>query len=171
MTCVAAQTPNVGDLVITEIMVDPVAVPDANGEYFEVRNTSSNPIELQGLQVRDDANTGFTIATSLTVAPAQFVVLGVNGNVATNGGVVVNYVYSGFSLANTSDQIEIFSGSTTLDRVAYNGSFPLVAGRAVVLSPAFLDAVANDNGANWCSATTLLPGGDFGSPGLANICP
>ena len=35
-----------GDLLVTEIMLDPVAVSDSNGEWFELYNTSSSPIAL-----------------------------------------------------------------------------------------------------------------------------
>jgi hypothetical protein len=28
----------------------------------------------------------------------------------------------------------------------------------------------NNAGANWCNAVTVLPGGDKGTPGGANVC-
>ena len=37
-----------GDIVINEIIPDPSAVSDANGEWFEVANTTAGAIDIDG---------------------------------------------------------------------------------------------------------------------------
>ena len=45
--------PAEGDLVITEIMIDPVVVDDSYGEYIEIYNTSAGVIPLDGFVLQD----------------------------------------------------------------------------------------------------------------------
>ena len=42
-----------GDLVITEVMQNPAAVSDSVGEWFELYNASTAPIDLRGMAVAD----------------------------------------------------------------------------------------------------------------------
>ena len=42
-----------GDVVITEIMNDPLALADYKGEWFELHNTTPSPIDLQGMVSRE----------------------------------------------------------------------------------------------------------------------
>lgn len=160
-----------GDLVITEIMADPDGVPDADGEWFEIYNNTSTPFDLNGLVVRDDSGEVFSINTSTLILPGQYLVFGRNGDVNANGGVPVSFVYAGFNLSNTADQIEIRNGTIVIDRVAYtSASFPLVTGFSMALSSAILDATLNDDGANWCTQNTAYSAFNRGTPGQANAC-
>ncbi|HEY7685140.1 MAG TPA: lamin tail domain-containing protein [Gemmatimonadales bacterium] len=163
-----------GDLVITEIMVDPAAVPDANGEWFEIHNPTLATIDLLGLTVRDDGSDSFTIGSSVIVPPGGYVVLVRDGNPATNGGVTVDYVIpTTFVLANTDDEIVIMSGTTPIDRVAFGisvGFPPPGPGVALNLTQG-ANAGANDFPPNWCPATATYGAGDRGTPRSANrIC-
>ena len=52
--CVGAlDCPNVGDVIVTEIMKNPSAVNDSEGEYFEVYNTTGADIDMQGWDITD----------------------------------------------------------------------------------------------------------------------
>ena len=51
-----------GDIVVTEIMKDPSAVSDADGEWFEVYNTSNSAIDMGGWSVSDGGSNAFTIS-------------------------------------------------------------------------------------------------------------
>jgi hypothetical protein len=53
MSC-ASTCPNPGDIIITEIMQNPSAVNDSEGEWFEVYNTTGADINLDGWEIRDD---------------------------------------------------------------------------------------------------------------------
>jgi hypothetical protein len=161
-------TPGVGDLVINEIMYDPEVVADLNGEWFEVINTTGAAVELLGCSIVSGPTT-HVIASSLGVGAGSFAVLAINGNPGTNGGVTVDYTYSGINLANSGDDLRIDCGAVTIDQVVYDtGTFPDPVARSIQLDPSMISAVANDVGANWCESVLVLPSGDRGSPGMAN---
>jgi len=164
-----------GDLVVTEIMRNPAAVADALGEWFEIYDPTAFDFELMGLLVQDDGTDSFVITSSLIVPAGGYVVLGVNADAMTNGGAAVDYEYgTAMALGNSGDELEIFSGPTSLDRVAWvtGAGWPGATGAAMSLDPATTDAAANDTATNWCNAVTPLTSGDFGTPGAANPpCP
>ena len=83
---VLGQSP--GDLVISEFMANPQAVLDANGEYVEFYNNTSNPVDINGFTLRDDGVDSHVIANGgpLVVPAFGFIVLGVDANSGTNGG-------------------------------------------------------------------------------------
>jgi hypothetical protein len=181
--CLSINDIAIGELVITEIMYDPDKVTDTFGEWFEVYNASGFAVDLNGLVVSRISSSGsssnFTVSTQLIVPADDFVVFGNNDDTSKNGGVVVDYKYSGFALNNDGIQITL---ETTLgdiiDTVDFSGGYPAGgagtggAGTAIALDPNVPDSVSNDNPANWCSATSVYGGGDFGTPGLPNIvCP
>ena len=169
--CFALVCPNPGDLVITEIMNNPSAVGDSNGEYFEIFNNTGSDINLKGFIIRDNDFDTHTIAADV-IAPANgYVVLGVNTDMATNGGVPVAYDYGGnWFLSNSSDEVVIECSGTVIDEVEYdNGfTFPDPNGTSMSLNPSFTDAFNNNFGENWCTSTSMLSGGDMGTPGAAN---
>ena len=175
--CLVETAPiGVGDLVITEIMQNPAVVADSAGEWFEVKNVSAGTLDLSGLVIRDDGTDTHAIVggPQLLVAPGALIVLGNNGNVATNGGAVVGYQYAGVTLGNTADSIILQAGPLVIDKVAWdNGlTFPKPNGASMSLDPGALTATANDAGAAWCLAATPYGEGDKGTPGAANApCP
>jgi cysteine-rich repeat protein len=158
----------VGDLVLTEVLHGPTAVPDADGEWFEVYNATAQTIDLEGLEVANLAGQTFSVGTSLVVAPGELVVLGARLDPAVNGGVDVDYAWSAFSLGS-ADAVVLRHGGLTLDAVAWDGggAFPAPVGRSMSLDPAAWDEVTNDAGDAWCSAPVGI-----GSPGAVNdVCP
>ncbi|HUH02444.1 MAG TPA: lamin tail domain-containing protein [Kofleriaceae bacterium] len=160
-------------LVINEIMIDPQAVGDSVGEWFEIRNLSGFDVDVRGFVLSDlnttpDTHT-ITSANPVIVPTGGYLVLGNNATTATNGGVAVDYQYSGFDLGNSGDEIIITAFGTELDRVAWTSSFDQ-AGKSRELSINHQNSTSNDTLANWCNATALLSGGDTGSPGVANDC-
>ncbi|WP_034062603.1 T9SS type A sorting domain-containing protein [Lacinutrix jangbogonensis] len=169
-TCVPAATcPGVGAVIVTEIMKNPSAVGDGDGEYFEVYNTTATPIDMIGWIISDDGSNSHTIGASLVVPAMGYAVLGINADMMANGGIPVDYEYSSYALSNGADEINLVCGATTIDAVAYtDGAFPDTAGAAMELSTMNLNATDNDNGANWANAITDLGTGDFGTPGTIN---
>jgi len=163
--------PAVGDLVVTEIMQNPSAVSDSAGEWFEIANTSDDDVDLEGWTISDDDFDTHTISGSLVVPAGGRAVLGRNADFATNGGVNVDYQYAGFFLSNSADEVILTDGDgLQFDRVAYDGgpNFPDPNGASMSLEPTLTDTVSNDEGANWCVASSTLPGGDQGTPGAEN---
>ncbi len=159
---------NAGDIIITEIMANPAAVPDADGEWFEIHNTTSSAMDLSGWTISDAGADTHTIG-SLIIPAGGFAVLGRNAVVAINGGVVLDYVFSGFVLGNTSDEIILKDNlGATIDQVAY-ASIPL--GASLELNAGSYDAASNDNAANWSTATLPYGSGDLGTPGTGHAPP
>jgi hypothetical protein len=165
--------PRHGDLIITEIMIDPQEVDDSDGEYVELYNASAEPIALDGFVLHDGAADSHTISSGGTavVAPGALFVLGVESNPAYNGGAAVDYEYAGFDLDQGADAVILEYLGVEVDSVAYDWgwSFPSPSGASMILDPLLIDAVDNDDGASWCGSTTpLFAGGDFGTPGAVN---
>jgi len=172
----ASTEPQPGDIVITEIMQNPDAVGDSNGEWFEVYNSTSSDIDLNGWWIEDNGSDFHVINTSVIVSAGGYAVLGNNANMATNGGVMVDYSYgSGWFLANGDDEVVIVApNETEIDRVEYDGgpNFPDPEGASMSLNPDNLNATDNDDGSNWCVSTSVYGDGDLGTPGAANdACP
>jgi hypothetical protein len=154
-------------LVVTEIMLNPAALADSAGEYFEVKNLDAGPVDLAGLVVRDRGANRFTVGTSLIVAPGGYVVFVRNAAAAAGHG---SYVYgSAMSLGNESDAIILELEGEVLDEVAYDVAFPLAEGRSLALAPSQESAVLNDAPSAWCASSAPLVGGDFGSPGASAL--
>ncbi len=165
--------PGPGDLVITELMVDPKMVGDAAGEYIELWNATPWKLNLAGMRIRDADVDSFEVSASLMVQAFGYVVLGKNGDTTMNGGVSLDYVYPGFILANNEDEVILEGGGELIDQVLYrNDTWPMAPGRAMVLDSWKGTADTNDFPEFWCLTSTPMPMGDQGSPGLGNgVCP
>ncbi|MEQ9499147.1 MAG: PKD domain-containing protein [Deltaproteobacteria bacterium] len=160
-----------GDLVVTEVMNDPTG-SETDREWFELYNTTSSPIDIDGFTFTDLGTDSFTVngGGPVVVPAGGYLVLGRNDDTAANGGVTVGYVYSGMALSNNDDEIIISAGPTEVDRVVYDAgaTFPNTPGATISLDPDQLDYTSNDDGASWCVATSQLASGDFGTPGARN---
>ncbi len=162
-----------GDIIITEIMQNPDAVYDSNGEWFEIYNASNQTIDLNGWTIKDMDSDIHTIGQSVVINPGEYLVLGRNADVNTNGGVTVAYQYSGIDLANSADEIVLIAadGTTEIDRVEYDGgpNWPDPTGASMY----FTGNTAQNNNDPSLWAVSDLPwdgsAGDLGSPGSGNI--
>ena len=111
---------NPGDVVINEIMKDPSAVGDGDGEYFEIYNTTASPIDLTGWTITDNDFDSHTISGAPNVPAGGYYILGINANSGTNGGITVDYEYSGITLSNGDDEVILTdAGGNEIDRVEY----------------------------------------------------
>ncbi|MBM4356510.1 MAG: lamin tail domain-containing protein [Deltaproteobacteria bacterium] len=167
-----------GDLLITEIMNNPAKVLDTKGEWFEIRNTTKAPIDLMGLVIRHqlvsvDPKAVEAVAKSVIVPAGSYVVLGNNGDFATNGGVKVDYVYSSkVVLNNTKDHVALETAdvpAVTIDASTYDTAKLDVSGKSRSLDPSVMTMSGNDDDTNFCAAKTLIAGStDTGTPGKLN---
>ena len=151
-------------------MQNPEAVADVAGEWIEITNISNEDISLNGLILRDiDGEEHVISDNDLVVVPDGFVVLGANDDPSQNGGVTVDYKYSGFTLSNLWDEVILVHPSgEILDEVYYdNGiTFPDESGRSMMLLDPILD---NSLGENWIAADVVFGAGDYGTPGSTNF--
>ena len=148
-----------GELQISEIMANPSAVSDSNGEWFEVFNRSNQSIDIEGLVIQDQGSNLHTVNSgdSLWIASGEYFVFGRNGDSASNGGYEADYVYSNFTLGNSSDAIILLFLDQIIDSLAYDdGSFG-TAGNSNELTSGF--TLTPD--------TFIYGDGDIGTPGSA----
>ncbi len=154
---------SVGDLLISEVMANPSAVSDANGEWFELFNPTTEQIDLSGLILSDLSTDSHIISegTSLLINSGDYLVLARNGNTLANGGVNADYVYgSDFKLTNNSDQIIFSDTSGELLRLDYDASFG-APGVSMALTSSLMQL-------DQYQASNLVFGtGDLGTPGTA----
>jgi hypothetical protein len=162
-----------GEILITEIMYDPSALSDSEGEWFEICNRSDHTVNLQNLILgRDDANR-HTVADSIDLAAGAYFVFMRTG---TATDAVNSYVYgSDISLSNTGAVLSIFNEGSESDpgalifSVNYGAAdFPDGSGASISLAPDMMSAAAAISGTSWCNSSSVYSTGDLGTPGLAN---
>ena len=164
-----------GDLVITEIMKDPLAVDGAFGEWVEIHNLSDEPVDLRGLELVDEDGDGIQLSEPYRLEAGGYALSAASADPALNGGLppVLAAWGTAFSLRNSEDEVTLRLGTRVFDTVVYdNGdTFPDPTGRSFAVAPG-TTAVDNDLGAAWCEATDVYGDGDLGTPGAPNPpCP
>jgi len=161
-----------GDLLITEIMYDPVALSDADGEWFEVYNHSANEISLKDLVIRTSSD-HHVITADIIVAPGEYYLMARKVEAAAG----TKYVYgTGISLTNSGGTIGIYTYGTDgtdgmeIASVTYDDGtdFPAATGASLNLSLDHFSAGEAKSGSSWCLGNDVYNTGDLGSPGLAN---
>ena len=163
-----------GGMIVTEIMKDPSAVSDTNGEWIELFNPIWMRQNIEGWTLSDDGGSS-TILTNggagIWVAGRGFRVLARKTDPNVNGGVTDAYGYNGFTLSNGSDQVRLARPDGTLvDRVGYDDGdrWPDVSGASLQLEPDIESPYTNDQPGRWCSGMSPFGLGDMGTPGSAN---
>ena len=154
-----------GQLVITEIMVDPKTLSDTDGEWFELQNVTNAAFDLQGCDIDDGGKDLRPIATSTVVQPGAYATIARR----EDPGFVPSYV-ANISFTNGADTLALRCSGVDVDRVAYDkaNGFPLLAGASMALDPGKTRADANDDASAWCAARESY-GPELGTPGASNV--
>ncbi|MCB9788163.1 MAG: lamin tail domain-containing protein [Deltaproteobacteria bacterium] len=186
--------PPTSGLVINEMMVAPGGIDDALGEWFELYNSTSQPINLTGYTIETDAGQTHTLTAAnavsgpplgLTIGAHSYYVLARNVDSTLNGGFKPQYQYVNITLpdkfesgADVTRTLTIKDASgTVIDSVTYNtATWPSVNGHSYALSNPFVDnsVVANwrAGGSNPNAAKNLKYGASsnnlYGTPKNAN---
>lgn len=163
-------------VVVTEFLADPNAVSDGAGEWFELHNGGTVPVDLEGWTIKDGGTESHRIASSVQIPAKGFIVLAADGDVSQNGGVNAAYAYGygNFKLSNTVDAIILLDASgREVDRVDYSLSdnFLITAGASLsVQGNPFGD---KSQSSAWCTEKQPWSGsaGDLGTPGTNPGCP
>ncbi len=170
-------TPEPGDLLITELLIDPGAVSDALGEWIEVRNRRAVKLDVLGCQLVDGDGriAKFEDGVGITqVPPGAYFVIGRSVDSNVNGGAVVDLAVSDVLYANNVGSVVLECDGVEIDRVDYDAAdWVIQSGVAIGFTLGAPQLVAeNDDVANWCEQVTTFGAGDRGTPGAANIdCP
>jgi hypothetical protein len=153
-----------GDLVLSELMIDPAAVPDSSGEYVELAVRSR--VDLNGLSFAvDGRSTTLQSSTCLSVLPGAFPLIAGSGDPALNGGLPSVFATLRLELTNSGvHAVAISTDAGVLDTFFYGGD----AGARVIPGTSLQRAA--DGGV--CPSVSTYGLGDHGTPALPNeACP
>ncbi len=105
-------------VVISEVMANPSAVPDETGEWFEVWNRGSAPVDLRGWSIASGNDKAVVVGRALVVPAGGRAVL------ARGDAVAGAFVYGrGISLGNTGDWLALRDRrGATADSVAWRSA-------------------------------------------------
>ncbi len=161
--------PTAGSVVITELMPNPSAAPDSDGEWFEVYFAQA--ADLIGLELGKEPGTvSFTVggAECRPVAAGTYVLFALSDDNGLNGGLPpVDMVFDGLTLSNSGGSLFVGYDGAVLDQIAYTGSM-VADGASTSLDGDILDAIQNDDATSWCEGLISYGAGDLGTPGEAN---
>lgn len=156
--------PSPYDVVVTEVMVNPSAVSDSYGEWFELYNAGSSTVSMNGWLLLDNGSNEHNV-TSIGIDSGEYIVFGRNTDSAVNGGYDADYVYSGFQLANSEDEIKLIDAEGRIvDVIEYNSSFPYSSGASMYLKNITYDNAVDTS---WAMSEVEYGSGDYGTPGRA----
>jgi hypothetical protein len=150
----AIRVPRARDVIVTELMPQPEAVPHADGEWFELLAVAA--FDLNGLELGENGEVEDTIesAACLPVAAGERLVFARETDPDVNGGLPrVDGTY-GFALSN-DDAFFVGHGGAMLHEVAWAES---TAGASR----------SRDGQGRWCDAMASYGAGDRGTPGERN---
>ena len=155
-------------IVINEFIANPALVADTLGEWIELHNAGGTSIDLMGWTISDITNPADTIDVSLVVPAGGYVVLGVNGDRATNGDVPVDFVYSNrISLNQGGDQIRLRDAAgVMIDTVTFPSTVTTSGVARGLTDPTAENS--NAGGPPWVAQTTNYNASDRGTPKAPN---
>jgi hypothetical protein len=158
----------VGDLLFSEVMADPASVDDFKGEWFEIYNASSDPVDMFGLVI-GDGDSSFTVDTHLVVLRGGYSLFALRDDALQNGGLTeIDFVYSrdAVRMDNVSTLRIASDEGLVIDSLSYTvGEFPIQEGVSMVNGQLLEGA---DTGSYWCFGTSTYGDGDLGTPGSVN---
>ena|GEM_PF-1295512 len=163
-----------GDVVFSEMLVNPEVVDDEIGEWIELYNTSDYPVDLAGYSFHDD-DIDLWILGTIIVPAKEYVVLCAELDPSRNGGVPCDAWFyrdwegDGLALANREDELVLTrADGVEIDWLHYDEHWFTTA-IATGVDPDFLEGGANNDGGNWCNQTTITsPMVEPGTPGYEN---
>jgi hypothetical protein len=148
----------VSDLLVSEVMINPAALSDTRGEWFELYNPTTEEINLREITIGDDGSDRHQIESDLLILPGEYLTLARY----TDPGFVPDYVYDDFTLSNSGDEIIFSDGIAELLRLEYGSDFN-AAGRSRELVG--LPMIASNY--DLTLASLSYGPGDIGTPGTA----
>jgi hypothetical protein len=169
-----------GDVIVSELLPDPLQSLDASGEWLELHSLVSWPQDLSGWVLADQGSDSVVLSPGapLTLPAEGYLVLGVTTDLVNNGGAPVAYGYgTAWHLANASDEVVLSDADgTVIWTLIYPGAggWPDSPGASSMLSMDAMSATGANDFTNWCVTPEgfVFGLGDRGTPGSANpTCP
>jgi hypothetical protein len=162
--------PRPGDLVITEIMADPKAVADTQGEWVEVY--ALRDVDLNGVTLANEGSGRTLLGDSrcLELKAGTHGVLARSADTTLNGGLPPVLGTFAFGLSNGQEPhaLRLSLEEALLDEVAWTSA--ATPGVSRQLDPARRDATRNDASESFCPTPKdfRFGLGDQGTPGAEN---
>lgn len=168
-----------GEVLITEFMAN-VAGDDEFKEWFEVYNTTDNPIDLRDWIIADNGTDSHVITgnTPVLVPAKGYLVLGESSDTGINGNVSVGYAYGqDITLGNNGDEIVLVKDGVVIHSIGYGtydvGTYPILTQVGQIPTSGAALGMAADYCANpttlWKNQTTVYnTANDRGTPGQPN---
>jgi hypothetical protein len=179
--------PMPGQVIITELMGNPGAVPDDDGDWLELYNTTDQELSLFSMKIEDNETggsyTSFRIDDPSLKIPARgYLVFASSADPAKNGNIM-GAVAMTRGLLKNSPAIDPNTMLSTMkirlvrpDMIVVDEAYYArpVEGASQQLSLPAYDGAANPAGANddatsFCAGRTEYNATDKGTPGAANI--
>jgi len=157
--------PALGDLLITELHLQPAA---GSAQWFEVRNTSVGPIDMNGMSIVGNGGS-HTINNGgpLVVEPGGYLTFAASAT----PGFTPSYNYGGIPVLNAADdQLTIYNGTNPEALIAearWQG-WTIESGRSKSLDPSRHrpGLLSDRTEGSWCTeGTESYVAGNFGTPG------
>ena len=168
--------PVAGELVITELMRDPLDGANVGRQWFEVVSVVDEARDLSACTFTDALGTSFEVSDGLSILAYQRMVFAQEGG--DEDGLLGADVLYPIVEQGGPDLSELgtlaFACSTgvidSIDLTAVVGAtgFPDEPGRAMQLEAGATNATANDSPGVWCSSFKLYGAAGYGSPGVGN---
>jgi len=163
--------PAAGELIITEMMYDPLAGDDDMCEWLEIYNRTNTQFDLNGCVVGDSAHET-PIETSLVIMPKGYILLGIDREQPCAPDV--DWTWGTYNLGNGGDSFYLDCDGLRVDAVVYDEDMMPVfpeKGHSYALCFDAYDAQQNDDMRNWVFEQTPMDNGDFGTPRQVNpVC-
>ncbi len=166
-----------GDLIVTELMIDPESSSDNSGEWIEIHNPTAIDITLcHGWSLEDQGQDFVEVTGDPTIPAGGYLLAGKSSSPGANGDVPIDFEYGQgpLYLANDPDEIELWFDGTRIYSLDWPFGFETPgASQQLSLSAYGPHAVGDPD--DWCDSEvpwTGVPSDDYGSPGADNaVCP
>ncbi len=157
------RTFGLGDIAVTEAMPFPATGASA-GQWLELRNTLTTPLEVEGLIVTSLGSSvdGGYVLPQRRLNPGEYLVLGESTDMTANGGVTVNLVMTDVPLS-AQDSVNVLVQETSVASLSWDGG---TQGESIFVQEGLL--VAPGNAVSCARSRTFGPSGAFGTPGAVN---
>ncbi|MBN2496691.1 MAG: SUMF1/EgtB/PvdO family nonheme iron enzyme [Deltaproteobacteria bacterium] len=162
-----------GQVIITEIMIQPAGFDPPAGCYVELFNTSIETLHMEGWILEDGAGgvAELELPERVDFPPESHVVLAFDDDPEALALLEPALVIDGLNPG--SGKLSITAGETLIDEVDFSGpEWPFVIGASISLDSRKYNCMYNNDPANWCASTDFFGQGERGSPGQGNPpCP